>query len=350
MQLMHNGLKDLLEIPKYIKDKKIAFLSLKTSLPAWLVDTTKSIPNYSIGLQIRREYRHISMGVKAYNLKDFDLIFILEAYNQHFLFLLPLLALTGKEVLICLHGNQQFAVYSKLKALGFMYLKAYLKIFKKLKVILFEIDDYVIPEKFRLPTTSKRIIPHPIVNEAKPRLQPGQRLPVDTPIKIGVVGMIRADKPIGKLLEKVREYVAVSQHKCELIIGTPIAQKPKYLDSLGATIYDTTKEEDYIKVLNNTDILVIHYEKDRYYYRASGVISDAASCGCFIIASDYPVIQHQIEWPVQIGLTFSDFEEIAVLLDRAIAHIQEKGQDNHWIWREKRTAREIAKRLFEPTN
>lgn len=350
MQLMHNGLKDLLEIPKYVKDKKIVFLSLKTPLPDWLTKFSKSIPKYSVALQIRREYRHISMGLKASQLKDCDVIFILEAYNQHFLFLLPLLALTGKEVLIGLHGNQQFAIYSRLKALGLMYLKTYLKFFKKLNVILFEIDDYVVPEKFRLPAASKRIIPHPILAEAKPRLQPGQRLAVDTPVKIGIVGMIRADKPVGKLLEKVRQYIAASPHQCELIIGTPIAQKPKYLDELGATIYDTTKEEDYIKVLSNTDILAIHYDEERYYYRASGVISDAASCGCFIIASNYPVIQHQIEWPVTIGLTFSDFEEIGVLLDRAIAHIREKGQDNHWIWREKRSASEIAKRLFESEN
>jgi hypothetical protein len=346
MKLMHNGLKDLLLLTQYSKGKKIGFLSLKTPLPSWFVKLTESISNYSIGLQIRRESLHIAMGLRAFNLKDIDSIFVFELYNQHLFFLLPLLALTGKEVFLSLHGNQQFAMTSQIKFLGLMYLKAYLKLFKNLKIITLEIDDDVLPEKFRLPDSSKYIIPHPIISEAKPKLLPGERLPNNSKIKIGVVGLIREDKPIAKIIEKLQHYIASSQHNCELIIGTPFWQKPNYLEQIEATFYNTTQEENYLKVLTEIDILVIHYEKDRYYYRTSGVISDAASCGCYIIASDYPVIKHQVNWPIKIGATFSNFDEIGQLLDEAISHLQEKGQDNHWIWREQRTAEAIAKILF----
>ncbi|HEY9652764.1 MAG TPA: glycosyltransferase family 1 protein [Coleofasciculaceae cyanobacterium] len=286
------------------------------------------------------------MGIRALNIKDIDALFIFEIYNQHLFIVLPLLASTGKEVFISLHGNQQFAMSSPIKFLGLLYLKTYLQLFKNLKVVLFEIDDDVIPEKFRLPASSKTVIPHPIISEATPTLRPGERLPANAKIKIGVVGMIRQDKPIGKLIEKLQEYITSSNIECELIIGTPFAQKPKYLDKFGATLCDTTKQEDYISVLRQIDILVIHYEKDRYYYRTSGVISDAASCGCYIIASDYPVINHQVNWPVPIGSTFSNFDEISSLIDQGITHIREKGQDNHWIWREQRSAEAIAKLLF----
>ncbi|MEQ9668751.1 hypothetical protein [Coleofasciculus sp. G2-EDA-02] len=238
---------------------------------------------------------------------------------------------------------------SKIKFIGLLYLKKYLQLFKNLKVVLFEIDDDVIPEKFRLPASSKVIIPHPIISEATPKLMPGERLPATAKIKIGVVGMIRQDKPISKLIEKLRVYVTSNEERCELIIGTPFGQKPDDLDKLEVQLYDTTKEEDYIHVLKQIDILVIHYDKDRYYYRTSGVISDAGSCGCYIIASDYPVIKHQVSCPIQIGSTFSTFDEIDSLIDQAIAHIREKGQDNHWIWREQRTAEAIAKILF-PNN
>lgn len=346
MQLMHNGLKDLLLIGNYTPENKIGFLSLETPLPGLLKKFTGALPNYSLGLQIRREYRHISLGIRALKLKDVDTIFVFEIYNQHLLLLLPLIALTGKNVLLSLHGNQQFAMSSQIKFMGLMYLKNYIRVFKNLKVVLFEIDDDVIPEKFRLPASSKVIIPHPIISDATPKLMPGERLPANTKIKIGVVGMIRQDKPIGKLIEKLQEYIASSDSECELVIGTPFGQKPDYLDKIGATLYDTTQEKDYINVLREIDILVIHYEKDRYYYRTSGVISDAGSCGCYVIASDYPVISHQVNWPIEIGATFSNFDEIGALIDQGITHIRNQGQDNHWIWREQRSAQAIAKILF----
>jgi hypothetical protein len=349
MKLMHKGLKDFLLMSQYVDQRKIGFLSLEIPLSERIKKFTTSLKNYSLGLQIRREYRHLLLGLNALKFSDVDTIFIFEIYNQHLIFLLPLLAIMaikGKEVLICLHGNQQFAMTSTIKFLGLLYLKVYLNVFQKIKAVSFEIDDDVIPEKFRISASSKYIIPHPIISEAKPRLLSGERIPSHIPIKIGVVGMIRQDKPISKIIEKLQDYICSSHHQCQLIIGTPFFQKPDYLNNLDITLYDTTKEENYLQLLTQLDILVIHYDKDRYYYRTSGVISDAASCGCYIIASDYPVIKHQVTWPQKIGSTFSNFDEISSLLEEAMVHIREKGQDNHWLWREQRTAQAIAKILF----
>jgi glycosyltransferase involved in cell wall biosynthesis len=230
-----------------------------------------------------------------------------------------------------------------------LYLKLYLKFFSKIKVILLEIDDDILPTKVQLPAQSKIVIPHPLRSDIIPKLKLGERLPTDVKIKIGIVGMIRQDKPIGKLIEKIQTYLN-NNPQTELIIGTPFAQKPKYLDQLGVKLYDTTREEDYYKVLQEIDILVIDYDKNRYYYRTSGVISDAASCGCYIIASDYPVIKHQINYPVSIGSTFTNFEELDKVLEEAIAHVRDRGQDNHWLWREKRTAKHIASLLFDDSS
>lgn len=349
MKLMHNGLKDLLLLGEYVENHQIGFLSLETTIPDWLKKFISFFPNYSIQLQIRREYRHIAMGLRALKLTDVNTIFVFEVYNQHLLILLPLLTLMacrGKKILISLHGNQQFAMSSLIKYLGLIYLKIYLKLFKNLKVVNLEIKDDIIPEKYRLPSSSQLIMPHPIISEAKPRLLLGERIHQNTQIKIGVVGMIREDKPISKVLEKIQEYQSLSSYYYELIIGTPFKQKPAYLDKLNAKLYDTTKEADYLKVLQEIDILVIYYEKDKYYYRASGVISDAASSGCYIIASDYPAINHQVNYPVKIGSTFADFNEIGSLIEEGISFIKENGQDNHWLYREKRTAEAIAKKLF----
>jgi glycosyltransferase involved in cell wall biosynthesis len=284
------------------------------------------------------------MELTHYGLKDFLLM------NQYLtdqkIGFLPLLVLRGKKTFLGLHGNQQFAMSSKIKYLGLLYLQIYLKLFQKLKVLLLEIDDDLIPETYRFSANSKYIIPHPIMSEVKPRLQPGERLDHNISLKIGVVGMIRPDKPIAQIIEKIQEYIKNSPNHCELAIGTPFNNKPAYLDQIEALLYDTTRQEDYFKVLQMIDILVVHYDKERYYYRASGVISDAGSCGCYIIASDYPVIKNQVNYPVSIGATFSSFDQIGDLIDQAIVKIKDQGQDHHWQWREARSAEAIAKILF----
>ncbi len=346
MKLFHNGLKDLLLLNKYSSGKKIGFLSIETDLPESFIKLTKALPSYALGLHIRREYRHIMMALRGFQYPEADALFIFEIYSQHLLLTLPLLALTGKEVLLSLHGNQQFAMNSKVKYLGLLYLKLFLNL-PNFKALTLEIDDDVIPEKYQLPDQSKLVIPHPILSDIKPNLKPGERWPEERPLKIGVVGMIRADKPIAKLIEELQEYITQTPHNCELIIGTPFWQKPDYLDKLNCTLVDTAKEEDYLKVLQQIDILVIHYDQERYYYRTSGVISDAGSCGCYIIASDYPVIKHQVDWPAKIGSTFQEFGEIGSIIDEAIPQIRSQGQDNHWLWREGRNAEAIAKIIFQ---
>ena len=346
MQLFHQGLKDLLTLNQYLTDKKLDFLSIETPLPFWLKNVTQAIPIYAIGLNLRREYRHVVMGLKAFTFNNNEAILVFEAYNQHLLLLLPLLALTNKEILIMLHGNQQFAMNSTIKYLGLVYLKIYLKLLKRFKAILLEIDDDILPAKVQLPSQAKIVIPHPCRTDYLPNFKPGERLSTSNKIRIGIVGIIREDKPIAQLIEKIQEYQTKADVNCEFIIGTPKQQKPAYLDKLGIDLHDTTTEKDYIRVLQDIDILVIHYDKDRYYYRTSGVISDAASCGCYIVASDYPLIKNQITYPVPIGTTFTDFEELGIILDRAIDHVLTNGQDNHWLWREKRTAKHIASLLF----
>ena len=341
-KIFHPGLKELLHLEQYC-DRNIEFLSIEVTLPPWFKKFTQSLPSYLLGLHLRREYRHFAMGIMGLQSKC-DTLFVFEAYNQHLLLLLPLLVLSRKEVLIMLHGNQQFALNSKIKYWGLLYLKLYLNLFKSVKVILLELDDGICPQKVRLPDSSKIIIPHPIVEELTPDLSLGMRKDSQK-IKIGIVGIIRSDKPIEKVITQVGEYLKKNT-EAELIIGTPLKQKPEYLSQLKATIKDTTKEEDYFKVLQEIDILIIHYDRDRYYYRTSGVVSDAGSAGCYIIASDYPLIKHQIQYPVTIGDTFTDFSELDEKIDRAIAFIRQNGQDNHRLWREGRNVKSMAEILF----
>ncbi|MGM3306825.1 glycosyltransferase family 1 protein [Anabaena sp. WFMT] len=347
MEIFHKGLRELLFINQYLSNHKIGFVSIERPIPEWFKKFTQEIPSYSVGLQLRREYRHISMGLQALSLKDVDSIYVMEIYNQHLLTLLPMLVSTGKQVFLGIHGNQLFAQENKIKYWGFIYLKKFLEFNPKFKVVLLELDDDYISDKFKFTASSKIVIPHPIISETTPKFTPGKRLKQDEKIKIGIIGIIREDKPINKVLEKVRYYVLQHSQQLELVIGTPINQKPKYLENCSDIIFiDTTKDQDYLQALQQLDILVTDFDQERYYYRASGVISDAGSCGCYIIAPNYPVIKHQITWPVSIGSSYSSLDNLDQVIEEAIIHIREKGQDNHWIWREKRNAEYIAQLLF----
>ncbi|MGK7933986.1 MAG: hypothetical protein AB4041_21505 [Microcystaceae cyanobacterium] len=345
MKLFHPGLRELLNINQYLTHHKIGFLTIEVPLPKWVQSISQQIPNYTLALFIRRECRHVIMGLQSLKLKEIDSIYVIEIYNQHLLFLLPLLKLTGKKIFLGLHGNQTLAQESQIKALGFRLLKSYLAVSPEAKAVLLELDDDFIEPQYQLPKKSKVVIPHPMISEVMPRFAKGERLSQTDKVKIGMVGMIRSDKPIKKILIKIVDY-AKKHPNCEIVIGMPKKQIPKFIKELGIRILDTTKEKDYFEVLRNLDILVTYFDKDRYFYRASGVISDAGSCGCYIIAPDYPLIKHQITWPTSIGETFSNVEEIDTVLDKGISQVRELGQDNHWEWRKKRNAEYIAKCLF----
>lgn len=344
MNLAHPGLRELLNINQYLDNHRVGFLTLETPLAQWFISASQKFP-YIIGLQLRRQYRHVSVGLQALKLKEVDSIYVMEIYNQHLLFLLPLLQLTGKKIFLGLHGNQTLAQENIVKELGFRFLKRYLAACPQMKAVLLELDDHLLPESFQLPSSAKIVIPHPMIGEVTPRLQKGERLPEGSAVKIGIVGMVRSDKPIGQLLEKLVDYGKKSQN-CEIVVGIPKEQTPQWIRDLGVTILDTTEDEDYFNVLRSLDILVTYYDPERYFYRASGVISDAGSCGCYIIAPDYPLIKNQITWPVGIGSIYSSLDEIEPVLDQGIDHVRAYGQDNHWQWREKRNAEYIAQLLL----
>ncbi len=345
MLLTHPGLQDLLEINQYSPDTSAGFLSIETCMPPIIEAITTRIPIYRLALHLRREYRHIAMAFRSFQLKDVDTIIVMEIYLQHVFITLPLLALTGKKVLLFLHGDQQFAVRNWVKLIGLNYVKLFLKT-SRFKAVLLEIDDAILPSHVQLPSVSKLVIPHPLRSDVEPRSRMGERWPTDRRITIGVVGIIRADKPIAKVMNRLRDYGMNHPDTCELVLGIPCEQKPDNLDLTGFTIRDTTLESDYFDVLKNLDILVSFYSYDSYYYRASGVINDAVCSGCFCIAPDYPVIRHQLTWPVEVGLTFTKINQIATLLDQAIIHVRQQGQDNHWLWRQQRSTKAIADLLL----
>ncbi len=84
MNLMHPCLRDFLLLNTFIPNQKISFISLEVSLPSWFENLTSRMP-YIIGLNLRREFRHIIMGIQALK-QSSDIVFVFEVYLQHIFF------------------------------------------------------------------------------------------------------------------------------------------------------------------------------------------------------------------------------------------------------------------------
>ena len=153
---------------------------------------------------------------------------------------------------------------------------------------------------------------------------------------------MRKEKPIRHLLEVLQK--AQKQLGFQLVIGTPLATKPDWLETRDIEILDTTTETQYAACLSSLDIFVVDFLRAEYYFRPSGAVVDAAIHGCYVLCPDFPVFRAQINEPVSVGATFRSLEEIPALIGRAMRQLEEKPIDSA-AWREYRRVEHIAARM-----
>lgn len=338
--LQHNTLKEFLRLST-VAQRSILYLSIRGISPQmdW-------VPNL-FRRAARREIKHLWMGWKAVSSRDHEDVFIFELYLQHIFLMMPLLSLSKGHVYLSLHWNQQLAMSSPLKYVGLLYLKLYLKMFPKFKAVLFEEDDQVLEERYRLPATAKCVIPMPVRTDLTPTLAMGERFGSDHRICFGISGFPRDGK--GQLkdwIEHLDTLIATHFPDSQLRVGIPLflSAAPKLPDRV--ELVDTTLDPAYVEFLSQMDILITYYERDKYFYRTSGVMNDAVCSGCYVVAPDYPILAHQISWPAAVGATYEDMDGLVPAISTCVHALREQGQDPHWQWRQQRTAESIAPRLF----
>jgi hypothetical protein len=139
-------------------------------------------------------------------------------------------------------------------------------------------------------------------------------------LKIGIVGMIRPDKPIIPII-KILETYTNETVSIETFIGTPFWQVPDELKKGAINLIDTTSSEQYNSFIQSLDIVINYYDKEHFYYRSSGVLNDAISGGCFVIVPDYPLLKEQVSNPVKVGETYENIEDIKNAIDRSIQYM-----------------------------
>jgi hypothetical protein len=78
--------------------------------------------------------------------------------------------------------------------------------------------------------------------------------------------------------------------------------------------FNTRSRKKYLKFISSSDAVLILANKKDYFYRNSGSIMDAISCGAVPIVPRFPVFISQINKPAKIGLTYESLENINEVL------------------------------------
>lgn len=336
MILAHPALSEFLKINDYSR-YNIGLVSLGEKIPKWIY-YIKLSP--SLRKSILQQYLATKLFCKALKeQKNNDLVIIMEVFPIYMVFCNIFLSLFRKKMIFIMHDAQQKALVSKLHYLALKYFK-----FFNFYSVDLEIDDSFLPKKFCFRKEKLLVFPHPIT-EGRPSLLPGERRSENEKIKIGILGKSRKGKPKLKLARKVKRILENTEfNNCELVVGHPRSDMKGYEALLAEKIlvHNTDLKQEYFELLKDIDIYIEDFEEKLYFFRASGTIADAVSCGCHVVCPDYPVIRHQVMWPCRVGTVYSSLGNLEIAILKAIQFVKKNGKDNNWKYREKRDAKSIT--------
>jgi hypothetical protein len=303
------------------------------------------IPNRVLRRRLEEMLFHVSVARKVRQLADIDLVVVFEFFVGSALLAYPILLLRRKPSLIFLMWDQQFATQSWLRYFCLLVFRAYL-MFARALVVQTEIPDTCLPSRYRLPNQKTLVLPLPSQSRLSPGRQLGERRCADEPIRIGIVGTPRRDKPLleqeflNHVVDSVRSIPnAILVIGCPKELLFPDLMLPK---DVACTFRDTTEKGAYYSLLRELDVLVTNYSKAGFYYRSSGVVMDAANCGAWVVCPDYPVLRHQVEWPCPVGVVYSEMARLPTAIAEAASLARQRGCDPHWDWIAGRAVERIA--------
>jgi hypothetical protein len=240
-------------------------------------------------------------------------------------------------VFFFVHDIQQTSSRSRAHRLGFKLLQR-LVARAAFWPIHLELGDSVLPEPMRF--RKSVVLPHPI-----PAFPLATRTPFDAGrVKLGIVGMLRPDKPIAGVVAALERLVR-TDGRYELRIGTPFWQISKELADGAIDVVDTSTPEQYQRFLLGTDIIVTSFERSSFWFRPSGIINDALAAGCVVVAPNFPVFAAQVSAPARVGVTYETIDELHAAVARATAALA-RGTD-HETWRMSRSDAALLARLNE---
>jgi hypothetical protein len=330
---MYRTLTPLLQLPRLL-GTRIGFVSQRARNRFWW------IPIHSVRQFVFIRWTHLGMAINAWRERDAELFLILEHKPDYSLPLYIVLLFKRRPVFFLVHDMQQAATNSALSRIALDLCRWWVGRGEFYPVFI-SLDDGGLPSNRRFDSGKELVIPHPHPLAEGPKPYHLPRAPHER-FRIGVIGRVRKDRSIRRLVEILRRDRAKLDF--DLVIGTPLAKKPSWLDHVGAEIMDTTTDEQYSICLSSLDVFVADFTKEDYYFRPSGALIDAGMNGCFVLCPDFPVFRAQIGQPVPIGATFRVLEEIHVVLARVLRQLEREPIDSE-TWRQHHRVENIASQM-----
>ncbi len=294
---------------------------------------------------------HGLMALKLWKNRSQEGVVLLEFFAAYGWLFYPLMLFYPKRFLVFFMWDQEFARqggYRKVALRGFQLFLCT----SRCVAVQTEVDDSCLPPSLRLPKRRTVVVPMPARTDHRPRLPKGAR-PSAAKLTLGVVGTVRRDKRhvdagFTDILRKTKQWLEVRGCEVEVVFGVPM-NRPGF-EVLRETadfarLVDTSSAQAYEQCLSSLDILVTAFSKDGYFYRSSGVICDAVCSGVWVVCPDLPILRHQIEWPVPVGVSYRSSEEIPEAVERAWRMHREAGSDPHWEWIARRSPESVDEML-----
>ena len=274
---VHASLAPLLRLPDFIH-RRIVFISERTpNRERWY----GWLPHRLLRQFAFQQLHHCELARTVWREQNAEIFFLFEHKAMYAWPLYLVLLLKRRPCFFLVHGLQQLAARSWLHRLGLALCRTWVRLGEFYPIHL-ELGDAGLPPSRRFDPAKSLVIPHP-----HPKAELAAEPPRRTgPLRVGVVGMLRRDKPVARLLDLLQAGAARGEY--ELIVGTPFWQKETWLDALPVTLRDTHDDAAYDACLGEIDLLVADFRREDYEFRPSGVVIDAAMEGCFVLAPDYP--------------------------------------------------------------
>jgi hypothetical protein len=177
-------------------------------------------------------------------------------------------------------------------------------------------------------------IPHtpPVVDPAAPRrrFRP-EGVAADT-LVVGFLGNASETRGFMFLREMITDVLREAPRSCHFLIQVSTIRPPEHvtreIEGLRAmdemdvtTIIETLSADDYYALLNECDIILLSYQRERYLYVSSGVFVEAAAVGKVVVLPTGTSLEREA---MRLRLGFSSFREftapaITASLKRAVA-------------------------------
>lgn len=273
--------------------------------------------------------RHALLVIRCWDACLHPHILVREFSTLPLLLVFPFLWPLRRRLFFVINHNLQWAARNRTERFGMASLAQ-----MGARWALFETQELSGLTAFNIPSTRNLVLPHPVPGKTSGEKNSAREI-------IGVAGYYRPEKGMDELLRLLVRHFP----DCDIVIGAAAPEKIKEVPEK-VRVVNTASDEDYRRMMAQCDVLVQNGARDSYFYRVSGPVADAASCGTAVVVPDFPLLRQQVLFPVPVGEVFQGLEKIPDAVRSALAKAR-SGQYHFEIYCAARTAQAVTDRLDE---